>query len=273
MEAKKPYIIAEIGSNWRVYDDKEKNKVAIGHQIRQVRCAGADAVKFQYVTSKELYGKQIPRLDKYHLYEDILVHSAKLAEIQEIDFMCTAFSKEGYQFVDEFVKIHKVASCEATDLDMIDYVISLDKAVIISTGGLDNSQIDTLIDRYPEDQITLMDCVIDYPARPDQYDLSILTDIQAKGIKVGLSDHTTSYVTAIAAQHLGATIFEKHVNFDWVKDSPDASTSIDRTDFEIYCSVIRNKTHGRMKKISSRESSNVRDHQRRQLEHGFYRPI
>jgi sialic acid synthase SpsE len=270
------YIIAEIGSNWLVEENNDKkNTVSVLESIVKAKEAGADAVKFQLLSSKELYGHDLKYspADKYHLKEKIIEAAAISCGLRDIDFMCSAFSKEGYDSINEYVKMHKVASCEATDLKLIDHVFALDKRVMVSTGGLLENQITDLIKRYPEGQLVLADCVIDYPADPSQYNLCIIAEwIEEYGMAaVAFSDHTIGYSTALAAQGLGATIFEKHVNMTGGTSSPDSGVSINPYQFSVYCSVLKNhRKHKRL--LSPEEKINVEKYQRRQLKHGFYRP-
>jgi sialic acid synthase SpsE len=269
------YIIAEIGSNWLVEENNDKkNTVSVLESIAKAKEAGADAVKFQLLSSKELYGHDLKYspADKYNLKEKIIEAAAISCGLRDIDFMCSAFSKEGYDSINEYVKMHKVASCEATDLKLIDHVFALDKRVMVSTGGLLENQITDLIKRYPEGQLVLADCVIDYPADPSQYNLCMIAEwIEEYGMAaVAFSDHTIGYSTALAAQGLGATIFEKHVNLTGSASSPDSEFSLGYNGFEDYCRVL--KTHRSPKLISCSEKANVEKYQRRQLKHGFYRP-
>ena len=269
------YVIAEIGSNWFVEENNDhKNIKSVIASVQKAREAGADAAKFQLLSSKELYGYHVKDspIDKYTLKDAIIEAAAVSCKINNIDFMCSAFSTEGYKSIDQYVKMHKVASCEAVDLKLIDSVFAFDKRVMVSTGGLTESQINVLLSRYPEGQLVLADCVIDYPAEPDQYNLCVLAEWLEHGLtEVAFSDHTMGYATALAAQGLGATIFEKHVNFGTsIHNSPDSDSSITMEVFKDYCQVL--KTHRIRKQLSSFERANVTKHQRRELEHGFYRP-
>ena len=51
----KPYIIADVGANWRDSTEKNNFKNAIDH-IAVGAKTGVDAVKFQMFTHTELYG-------------------------------------------------------------------------------------------------------------------------------------------------------------------------------------------------------------------------
>jgi len=263
-------IIAEIGSNWAKTDNLCLNYEWAKKQIVKAKEAGATDVKFQFYTYRDLFGEK--GNSSCELPGSWLPKLANYADIMEIDFLCTAFSKDGYDQVDPLVKMHKIASCEAIDLALVDHVMGFNKPVMISTGGLEQRQIDEIIDRYPWSQLILADCVIDYPADPNQYNLCILREWRNM-YATALSDHTHGYVTALAAQGLGATIFEKHVDFfpKEGKPSPDAAVSCNYDDFRAYCQVIRDQKLS--KQISLPEAINVKMYQRRETPNGFYRPI
>lgn len=263
-------IIAEIGSNWCKTDNAELNYIWAKKQIIRAKEAGATAVKFQYYTYKDLFGVAGEAACELPSY--MVPKLAAYCDIVGIDFLCTAFSKEGYKRIDPFVKMHKVASCESTDFDLMTYVMGFHKPVMISTGGLKEAQIDEIIERYPWKQLILADCVIDYPADPNQYNLCQLT--QWKNMyATALSDHTFGYVTALAAQGLGATIFEKHVDFYPLEGNktPDSAVSTNYEDFRTYCQVLKYQVLP--KRISSSEANNVKMYQRRKTEYGYFRPL
>lgn len=271
------YIIAEIGSNWKISDDLKKNKAAIVQIVNEVAKVGADAVKFQLLSSKELYGLDIPNhpLDKYILPDELLELAYETADAVDIDFMCTAFSKEGYNKVNPYVRMHKIASCENTDHELIKHVLDLDKQVIISTGGMVGKEIDLMMSEFGiTDQIIYADCVINYPADPNEYNLVHMGLNHRKGCikQWALSDHTKGYITALAAQGLGASIFEKHVNFDWVKYGPDVNVSSNFEEFQEYIDALRYQCCIK-EGLSNKEQKNAEAHRRRKLEHGFFRPI
>jgi sialic acid synthase SpsE len=263
-------LIAEIGSNWAKTNYVKKNLEWAERQIFAAYSAGATDVKFQFYSHSELYGRKgkIPG----ELPADWVPHLKKYSDSVGINFLCTAFSRRGYNHIDPYVDMHKVASCESTDDELINHVMKFGKPVMISTGGLNNNQINQLREKHPWGQLILADCVIDYPASPDQYNLLIIEEWNNM-FASALSDHTHGYVTALAAQGLGATIFEKHVDFfpNSGFETPDKSVSSDFDQFEIYCRVL--KTHKLKKQISYREATNAKMYQRRETSQGCYRPL
>jgi N,N'-diacetyllegionaminate synthase len=164
-------VIAEVGSNFKTHDDCMRSVMA-------ARRAGADAVKFQLFTGQDLFGPtyagdrgcfvSVPEL-------------AKEAEFQGIEFMCTAFSPDGYRSIDPYVRRHKVASSEITDLSILEAVNSLKKPVILSTGGAGGDDIDRALNALKDVPVTILYCVVEYPARiVDFRQMRVLRCLQSK---------------------------------------------------------------------------------------------
>ena len=217
----KPYIIAEIGSNWDTLKD-------CFEQIKFAKECGASAVKFQLYTHQEMYGYagsmegELPR-------EWVFLIKAFCDSLQ-IDFMCSAFSLEGYKFINPLVKIHKIASCESEWRELTNLVHDFGKPFLISNGGKSQWQLTT---NYGPNTI-FMDCVAAYPAKIDDYRLVSCTS----GEKRGLSDHTLGSDLAIIAVGAGYTYFEKHFNGAEILGKPDYSVSIGKNAFSEYCREI-----------------------------------
>lgn len=229
MTSREPYIIAEIGSNlFKGRDAATCLDIGLG-QIAAAKGAGADAVKFQMFTVKELYGPSYPGPEsKYALPRYWVEVLADKCERTGIDFMCSAFSVDGYEFIDPFVKMHKVASPEALDEDIMNHLGSTcGKPVLVSNGCGD--PVVTWGGMIP------MECVSKYPASLEDYDL------QPRLGPWGVSDHTMYEGAACKGRQMGATYFERHVDFFKGEglDTPDTPVSYDRISFGVWASGIR----------------------------------
>lgn len=242
-----PFIIAEVGSNWRTLDDCKLS-------VAMAKRAGADAVKFQAFGPRDLHGMiegeyeaaqrgyaldvrgligVCPYLDPTWL--PIL---AQKARDTGIEFMVSAFSPELVKAVDPFVSIHKVASAELTHLRLLEAVRETGKPVILSTGASgprDVTQALTVLtgSQYGRpDRVALLYCVASYPARDIDFRmLDALRDL-SRGCQVGYSDHTTDYnVIPRLAVEKGACVLEKH--FTAIEaDTPDRPHSLTVDEFK-----------------------------------------
>jgi len=247
----KPYIIAEIGSNWTNLSD-------CLNSVRLAKACGADAVKFQAFTYKDLYGfeseTKLPSLPLGWL-PSLKEESDRVG----IEFMCTAFSVETLCAVDRFVNRHKLASSDLLHIRMLEKLNRIGKPVYMSTGGeKSGTDISAALSKLPNCDKTLMYCVANYPAR--LVDLRKISQMrEAFKVDVGYSDHTVD-VTCIPvmAQLQGATAIEKHVNFAEV-ESVDSPHSLTTKEFKIMCGILTDPNY----KFGVSESSFPLRHNRR----------
>ena len=249
-----PFIIAEVGSNWRTLDDCKQS-------IAMAKRAGADAVKFQAFTHEALYGGPPPKVgvrfgfvgdppDDHRPHElplDWLPILAEKAKDTGIEFMVSAFSPELVQAVDPYVNLHKVASAELSHLRILEAVRDTGKRVVLSTGASGPKDVaealrvlETAIPtRAPngyvpptwEHKVVLMYCVAAYPAR--DIDFRMLDELKQRfECPVGYSDHTTDYnVIPRTAVEWGACVLEKH--FTAIEaDTPDRPHSLTVDEFK-----------------------------------------
>lgn len=235
----KPYVIAEIGSNWTCLFDCLK-------QIKAAKECGADAVKFQLYTYKELYGVSGDMAGE--LPAEWVPTLSVECENQGIDFMCSAFSIDGFKYLDPYVSYQKIASPEACSSKMLDAVFELGSSVIISNGCLTYEDQVRIIDGFEwgADDV-LLECVSSYPAGSSDYNLSRIVELADEyDIRWGLSDHTRSENLAMVAVGLGAEVFEKHVDLIGVyekKHTADTCVSANFEEFKHYVSLIKSYKH------------------------------
>lgn len=242
-----PFIIAEVGSNWKTLDDCLLS-------IRAAKACGADAVKFQLFGPKTLHGIMTGDRDAwaqgYSVNWDGLIGTNpwldpkwlprlhQECERVGIEFMCSAFSPELIDAVDPYVKRHKVASAEMTHVRMLEKLRQIGKPVILSTGASGVEDIREALRILGDTPVTLMYCVAGYPARGIDLDcISMLRE--CFGCLVGYSDHSTdSLVIPKRAVELGAVVLEKH--FTAIEaDTPDSGHSLGVRDFRAMVNAIR----------------------------------
>jgi N-acetylneuraminate synthase len=232
----KPYIIAEIGSNWKKLASLQRCLDVAYNQITWAKEYGASAVKFQLFTAEELYGPNVKGMkleaetNKFALPRDWVPLLKAQCVKEGIDFLCTGFSIEGYEFIDEYVEMHKIASPELFSSEISTWAFKQPKPVMYSNGCGGTSNAAT------EGHDILMACVSNYPARITQYSL----DLSEWGEKNGISDHTLNSDLAVLARRSGYDYFEKHVDFMTHIGSitPDSVVSCDRGAFKDYVKAI-----------------------------------
>ena len=235
-----PYIIAEIGSNWCQFDTEKENLHCAKTQIRMAEESGASAVKFQFFRAAELYGSNCydsnfsADTDRCALPQEWLSILEEYCSNNGIDFLCSAFSVKGILRVAPFVDMHKLASPEFLHPGMREALLCQEKPVIYSLGCADQYQ------HCFKRQDIILSCVSDYPADPTHYDLIRVKALAAENdCKWGISDHTEYTWLARYARSLGATVFEKHVDFVEKADTPDSCVSCGRGTFKEYVDILR----------------------------------
>lgn len=219
-----PYFIAEIGSNFRHrFSDSDLDVAKI--QITQAKKAGASAAKFQLFTNEELYGYKMPGKLCWGLPRGWVKPLAEHAFNEGIDFMCSAFSADGIEFLNPYVKAHKIASCEALDPEIVGAAIESAKRVFISDGCTKD---------IPKGRnIVRMTCVAKYPADITDYEQPPI------GSELALSDHTLDNALAVMYACLGCNVFEKHFNgCDFVSATPDSPHSVDVAKMKAYIAAV-----------------------------------
>ena len=231
-----PFIIAEVGSNWYTLDDCRKS-------IQLAKACKADAVKFQLFSHEELYGFPGETMQGTLTREWVPILAEK-ARASGIEFMCSAFSVEGYEYINEYVNIHKIASSELSNWPILQYLATTGKPILLSTGGgwgaidleralLHLSNSDNLDFPSLSSKVILMHCVSSYPASGAAlFRINALGE-QFPSLLVGYSDHTLDCfdIPKIAMQ-LGARVIEKHVNFVDAENTSDALHSISLQSFK-----------------------------------------
>lgn len=244
----KPFIIAEVGSNWTTLPE------CLASIAAAKRC-GADAVKFQLFNHAALYGWPIKEIwdalyristteAPVRVEDPEMEHSfpvawlpklADMAKSEGIEFMCTAFSPELVQVVDPYVSVHKIASSDATWPQLLDAVAKTGKPILLSLGAKrDTDRIATFFRmRQLTERTILLHCVANYPA--DFFDLSLFDGRHNEG----LSDHTLGYSVAVAAANNDARVIEKHFTAFPDLDTPDRPHSLNPTQFKRMVDLIR----------------------------------
>ncbi|MWJ27634.1 pseudaminic acid synthase [Halomonas sp. ZH2S] len=246
-----PYIIAELSAN---HNGKLENALRI---IEEAKKAGADAVKLQTYRPDtitldcdsedfKIKGGLWDGRTLYELYEEahmpwewhqpLFEHARKLG----ITLFSSPFDTTAVDLLEDLgAPAYKIASFEAIDLPLIEYVARTGKPMIISTGMADVEEIQEAIDAAKGagcKELAILHCVSGYPAPAGDYNLRTIPDmIERFGLVTGLSDHTIDNTTAITSVALGASLVEKHFTLDRNGGGPDDSFSLEPRELAALC--------------------------------------
>ena len=119
------------------------------------------------------------------------------------------------------------------------------KPLVISTGMATAEEIDKAVGvarLNGAGGLVLLHCNSTYPAEPGQMDLATIADMRARwSCPVGLSDHTLSHSSSIAAVALGAAVLEKHITMRRSDGGPDGAFSLESHEFAARCFGTRDR--------------------------------
>lgn len=249
------FIIAELSAN-----HNGSLETAI-ETIKAAKRSGADAIKFQTYTADTMTiecekddfiitGTIWEGRKLYDLYKEAYTpwdwHETLFKTAAEMGLVCfsSPFDKTAVDFLEELkVPAYKIASFEITDIQLIEYVASKGKPVMISTGIATTEDIKLALDachRAGNQDIALLKCTSSYPAPIGEANMVMIKDFADRfNVITGLSDHTIGNTVPIVATCMGAKIIEKHFILDRSIGGPDASFSMDEVEFAAMVKSVR----------------------------------
>ena len=250
------FIIAELSAN-----HNGSLKVAL-KTIKAAKEAGANAIKLQTYTAdtmtidsnkedfiikggtlwdgRKLYDLYKEAYTPWEWHKELFDYARSLG----LDIFSTPFDKSAVDFLEQFnPSCYKVASFEITDYELVRYIASKKKPVIISTGVATLEDIENVVKICKEvgnEEIILLKCTSAYPAPLERANLKTIIDLKKRfDVEVGFSDHTLGVIAPIVAITLGAKVIEKHFILDKSIGGADADFSLDFDEFKQMTKAIR----------------------------------
>ena len=257
MTKNKTLIIAEVGVNHNGNINVAKKLINIAKK------AGCDFVKFQSFKAENLVQSktkiigyqqknlkkkitQIDMLKNYELTENdhkILINYCKK---KKINFLSSPFDVESLKLLFNLnIFSIKIPSGEITHYILLKQIAKRAKKVFLSTGMSNIKEIKnalSILTGYglKKKNIYIMHCHTDYPTKLKDVNLNALKLIRKKfQVKVGYSDHTLGYETAVASVAMGAKVIEKHITLGKKMIGPDHAASMEPKEFYKFVKSIR----------------------------------
>lgn len=235
----KPLVVAELGIN------HEGNLKTALQMVDAAQRAGVEVLKHQtHIVEDEMSGvakNVIPGNSSTSIY-DIMERCAlneedeialkKYVEAKGMIFISTPFSRAAVDRLERInVKAYKIGSGECNNYPLLEYIASLGKPVILSTGMNTIKSVQKAVRIFDKSKVpvALLHTTNLYPTPPKLVRYGAMQELhQAFPNHVfGLSDHTTSNHACFGAVALGASILERHFTDYKQRIGPDISCSMD----------------------------------------------
>jgi sialic acid synthase SpsE len=142
------------------------------------------------------------------------------------------------------IPAYKTASGDLTYLQLLEYMGTKNKPIILSTGMSTVGEIEKALNtiyRTGNHQVAILHCVSNYPTLYEDTNLKAINTLKnIFGIPVGFSDHTKGTLIPAMAVALGSNIIEKHFTIDKNLQGPDHELSLEPHEFKEMVENIRN---------------------------------
>ena len=252
------FIITEAGVNHNGSIETAKKMIDVAVS------AGADAIKFQTFTAKNMVTEFAPKADyqkqatdrqesqfemikklelSFEMHQELSVYCHK----NNIVFLSSPFDLDSIDLLKKLnLEIFKIPSGEITNLPYLQKIGGLKKKIIVSSGMADLNEIKAALDVLIEagtkkSDIIVLHCNTEYPLPYKDANLRAMQMMSEKlGVPVGYSDHTLGIEVSVAATALGAVVIEKHFTLNKDMDGPDHQISLNPDELRMMIKAIRN---------------------------------
>lgn len=231
------FIIAEIGINHNGSVDIAKKMIDVAKTM------GCDAVKFQKRTIDVVYTKEeldMPRESIFGTTNRCLKEGLELDfdSYCEIDRYCkerdilwfaSCWDEGSVDFIEQFdVPCYKVASASLTDDDLLKYIKSKKRPVLLSTGMSSLAQIDHAISILGDDNLVLYHTTSTYPTDLNEINLNVIKELKERyNCPIGYSGHERGVMPSVLAVAYGAVSVERHITLDRTMFGSDQVASLE----------------------------------------------
>lgn len=253
------YFIADIAAN---HDGNLNRAIDLIYLAKE---AGADAAKFQHFTANSIVsdvgfkvlGDQLSHQSKwgksvFKVYQDASVDLSWTPVLKNacdkagITFFTSPYAFDLVDHINPFVPAYKIGSGDITWTELIKYIASKNKPVILASGAstMDDVHTAALAATAINAKFALMQCNTNYTGSLENFkfiQLNVIKSYQAMypGMVLGLSDHTPGHATVLGAVALGARVIEKHFTDDSDRVGPDHAFSMNPQEWKFMVDRVR----------------------------------
>jgi sialic acid synthase SpsE/sugar phosphate isomerase/epimerase len=242
-----PFLIAEIGIN-HGGSFREAQRLIIA-----AKAAGVQGVKFQYRNIDSAYVPKAREIGDEIIQSEVARNFLSPAEIialtKEAKSLglyagCSFFHlQDCYDFQSNLLDFDffKVPSVELLNFNLTDFLISLNRPVLISTGAHHESEIEEALTRLiAHDNWYPLHCVSNYPVAFHNSSFSYIAHLQNRWqVPVGLSSHERYWEVIVLAMKWKPRIIERHITLDKKVSGLDQSSSSTPEEFARLVQVLR----------------------------------
>lgn len=224
--------------NLFVFDMANNHQGDVEHGLQIVRQIGAVArkhgvrgvMKFQFrqlesfIHPDHQKGSKAKHIDRFlstRLNREQYQQLLDAVRAEKMYSMCTPFDEESVDVITDMgFDYLKVASCSAKDWPLLEKVAAACMPVVVSTGGLEVSDIDNVVSFFEHRGVphAIMHCVSIYPIPDEEFHLNQIDILRRRYRKhvIGWSthEHPDNFVPGQLAVAKGAQIFERHVGVE-----------------------------------------------------------
>ncbi|MEO5927983.1 MAG: N-acetylneuraminate synthase family protein [Patescibacteria group bacterium] len=247
-EGQPTYFIADIGANFDGSIEKAKK---LAYEVKQ---AGADVAKIQSFKAKKIVsGKAFASMSLKGVHgswnrpvDEVFKeaefprewHEEFFAYCREIGITPSSspYDMEAVDLMDSLgTDFYKIGSGDITWHEMIRYIASKGKPVVLATGASTLAEVDEAVRVLEESgnkDIAILQCITNYPSKIESANVNVLKTYQnAFDAIVGYSDHTPGDTVILGAVALGAKVVEKHFTLSKKDKGPDHPHSMEPDEF------------------------------------------
>ncbi|MDP2932753.1 MAG: N-acetylneuraminate synthase family protein, partial [bacterium] len=153
--------------------------------------------------------------------------------------------------------VYKIASACNQDKELLTYIKSKGKPIIVSTGMTNEAAIEKIVNLLGEENLIILHCTATYPAAISELNLINISRLIKKYPKslIGYSGHEVGVFSSLVAAALGACVVERHLTLDRAMWGSDHAASLEPMGFRKLVTELRDlKTYLGLEEIRVLES-------------------